>query len=72
MKLNEPGNPVSKHSMQSYIRTYCRVRKREPLIALGSYHIGGHLIDASAVPHRGGKGYRFEHPHLAEVDFLIN
>ena len=48
MKFNEPGrhklgryrNPVSRHSIQSYILTYCRLRKRDTLIALGS-HEGG-------------------------------
>ena len=37
MKLNESGrqkvgSPVSRHSMQSYILTYCRLRKKESLI----------------------------------------
>ena len=62
MQRNEPGrpklgryrNPVSKHSMQSYVLIYCRLRKREPLTALGS-HRRGTLISASAVPH-GGDG----------------
>ena len=46
MKLNEPGRqnlgtcrygiPVVRHSIQSYILTYYRLRKREPLIALDS------------------------------------
>ena len=48
-KFNEPGrqkvgrcrSPVRRHSMQSYIRTYYRLRKREPLIALGSHQVGG-------------------------------
>ena len=52
MKLNELGrqssrlytgrSPVSRHSMQSYILTNYRLRKREPLnlIALGSYKGG--------------------------------
>ena len=42
---------VSRHSIQSYILTYHRLRKREPLIALGSHH----LISASAVTHRGDR-----------------
>ena len=29
-------SPVSRHSMESYIRIYYRLRKREPSIALGS------------------------------------
>ena len=32
-------SPVSRHSVQSYI-TYSIIRKREPLIALGSYWKG--------------------------------
>ena len=44
MKLNEPERQtlsryrshVSRHSIQSHILTYYRLRKREPLIALGS------------------------------------
>ena len=44
MKLNEPGkaessvsgSPVSRHSMSIYIPTYYRLRKREPMITLGS------------------------------------
>ena len=48
LKLNEPGrqklgrhsSPVSRHSIQSYMLTYYRLRKREPLIALG-FHEGG-------------------------------
>ena len=47
MRLNELGkqklgryrNPKSRHSMQSYILTYYRLRMREPLIGLG-YHMG--------------------------------
>ena len=57
--------------MQSYIRTYYRLRKREPLIALGSHQGEGGSISACAVPHRGGVAYRFEHPRLAEVVRLI-
>ena len=69
MKLNEPArqkldryrNPVSRHSMKSYILTYFRLRKREALIALSSHQrMEGGLISASAVPkagHSGGKGY---------------
>ena len=55
--------------MYSYIPTYYRLRKSEPLIALGSQQ-GGHLISTSAVLQRGGVEWgegRFEHPRLAEV-----
>ena len=59
MKLNEPGrqelsryrSPVRKHSIQSYILTYYKLRKREPLVAPGS-HQEEPLLSASAVPHR--------------------
>ena len=62
MKFNEPVRQkpgryrslVSRHSIQSYILTYHRLKKREPLIALGSHQggwWGGALISASAVPH---------------------
>ena len=69
VKLNQPGrqklgryrSPVSRHSMQSYILTYCRLsRTSEPLIALGSHQGGsgeGPLISASAVPIVGGWGW---------------
>ena len=48
LKLNEPGrqklgrhsSPVCRHSIQSYILTYYRLRKREPFIDLG-FHEGG-------------------------------
>ena len=48
MNLTEPGrqklgryrSPVSRHSIQSYILTCYRFRKREPLIALGSHQKG--------------------------------
>ena len=30
-------SPVSRRSMESYVLTYSRLRKREPLIALGSH-----------------------------------
>ena len=47
MKLNESGRqknqvgrgPISRRSMQSYILTDYRRRKREPLIALGSHQM---------------------------------
>ena len=45
-------SPVSGRSMQSYILTYYRFGKKEPLIALGAPHQeeeGGSLISASAV-----------------------
>ena len=46
--------------MQSYILTYHRLRKGEPLIALGSYQEGPLNSAASAVPHSlvegGGEG----------------
>ena len=47
--------------MQSYILTNYRLRKKEPLIALGS-HQGGrweHFISACAVPHYGIKDMNF-------------
>ena len=53
--------------MQSYILTYCRLRKREPLIALG-YHRGGGggaSFMHPRYPHRVGN--IFEHRHLAEM-----
>ena len=45
MKLNEPERQKldtyrSRHSMQSYILTCYRLRKREPSIALSSHHQG--------------------------------
>ena len=39
--------------MHSYIPIYYRLRKREPLIALGFHWVGGDLTSASAVPHCG-------------------
>ena len=40
--------------MQSYILTYFRCGKREPLLALGSHQEGGEdFMSASVVPHRG-------------------
>ena len=49
--------------MQSYILTYYRLRKREPLVALSSHRggggRGGGVISASAVPHRGDKGQTY-------------
>ena len=49
--------------MQSYILTYCMLRKTEPLIALGSLRGGGggggggeSLMSVFAVPHRKGRG----------------
>ena len=39
-KLGRYRSPVSRHSIQSYILTYYRLRKREPLIALGSHQEG--------------------------------
>ena len=57
--------------MQSYILTYYRLRKGEPLIALGSHQEGPLNSAASAVPHSlvgGGGGSRFEQPpHLTVV-----
>ena len=41
--------------MQSYILNYHMLRKREPLIALGSFLPEGSFISASAVPHSGVK-----------------
>ena len=46
--MNEPGrqklsrnrSPVSRHSMQSYILTDYRLRKRDPLIVLDSCREG--------------------------------
>ena len=61
MKLNEPErqklgrytrSPVSRHSMQSHIRTYYWLRKGEPLIALGS-HQGRWLNFCIRGTHRG-------------------
>ena len=56
--------------MQSYILTYHSLKKREPLIALGS-HQGGplHFCIRGTPPCAGvgGGGGRFEHPRLAEV-----
>ena len=55
-------SPVRRRSIQSYIPTYSRLRKREPLIALGSHQGGGGgrggggrgtLLSASAIPHCG-------------------
>ena len=40
-KLYVGRSPESRHSMQSYILTYFRFRKREPLIALGSHQVVG-------------------------------
>ena len=67
--------------MQSYIRTYYRLRKREPLIALGSHQGreggGGALFSASAVPHhKGGEGelcyVNIETVHSAAVIVLFS
>ena len=53
------GSPVGRHSIQIYILTYYSLRKREPLIALGSHQGGGDggglisalpWISASTVP----------------------
>ena len=46
MKLNEPGSletlAVSRHSMQSYILSYLRLRKKDSLITLGVHQgVGG-------------------------------
>ena len=74
--LNQVGNiPVSRHSTQLYTRTYYRLRKREPLIALVSHQRGGggglNLSPPSPPPGGGGGGGggggRFEHRLLAEV-----
>ena len=59
MKWNEPGrqklgrhrSPVRRHNFQSSILTCYMLRKREPLIALGSHQ--GSLISASTVPYAG-------------------
>ena len=59
-KLNGPGrqtfgrcgSPVSRHSMQSYVLTYYRLRQREPLIAPGSYQVGRHFC-IRGIPPRG-------------------
>ena len=48
------GSPLSRHSMQSYILTYHRLRKREPLIALGSHQ-------------REGRGLKVLHPRYPTV-----
>ena len=57
LKLGRHTILVSKHSTKSYILTYYRLRKREPLIALGlppgGEGGGGGLLSASAVPNRG-------------------
>ena len=44
----EGRSPVNRHSMQSYIMNY-RLRKREPLIDMGS-HEGGPKFSESVVP----------------------
>ena len=54
MKVNESGRQKlgigrSRHSTQNYTLTNYRLRKREPMIALGSHH-GEPLTSASALP----------------------
>ena len=56
MKLNELGcqklcrqkKRVSRHSMLTYILTGYRIRKREPLIALGSHQRGLEFLQDSS------------------------
>ena len=63
MKFAEPGrpklgrhrSPVSRHSIQSYILTYYRLRKRERLIALGS-HQGALNVGISGIAPRDAVG----------------
>ena len=60
-------NPVSRHSIQSYILTNYRLGKSEPLIALGS-HQEEPLISVSVVSHRVAEGTDFNTlTWLAEV-----
>ena len=63
---NEVGrSPVSRHSVQSYILTYYRLGKKEPLISLELPPDGeGDLISAFAVPPQGGRG--------ADLNTLLN
>ena len=50
-------NLVSRHSIQSNIMTHYRLRKREPLIALGSYQGGFNICIHGTPPWgRGGGG----------------
>ena len=57
--------------MQSYIRTYYRLRRGNLSLLPWAPTRVGPLISASAVPHREGMGVggggRFEHPRGAEV-----
>ena len=66
MKLNELGrqkldrSPVSRHSMQSYIWTCYRLRRRKGFKSTFVWtaldcHQGAPFISASAVPHLGGQ-----------------
>ena len=51
--------------MQSYILTYYRLRKREPLIAMESHQEGGHLLflhlQYPTTGDLGLRGWRFEY-----------
>ena len=38
-------SPISRHSMNSYTLTYYRLRKKEPLIALGFHQGGGGVLN---------------------------
>ena len=52
---NEVGkSPVIRHSMQSYIPTYFRFRKRKPLITLGSHQEGALNFCIRSTPPWGG------------------
>ena len=45
MKLNDPGRQkLAGHSMHSYTLTHYRLRKREPLISLGSHQGGPYFL----------------------------
>ena len=49
-------SPVSRRSMQSYVRTKYRLRNKEPLIAQGSHRGRGDLlVSVSAVPATRGQ-----------------
>ena len=66
MKQNEPGGrnekarcPVSRQSVQSYVLTFSRLKKRERLIApVFPQGEGGGLIYAFAAPHLRQEGWR--------------
>ena len=45
--------------MPSFVITYCRLTKKEPVAALGS-HQGRPLISVSTVPHRESDKDEFE------------